>query len=217
MILGRYNSVMDEKKIILLTGFEPFGGSSINPSQQVALALERKILEKCQVITVILPVDRTTGPQMLLERMTCHNPVAVLCLGEASRRAAISIERIAVNWMDYRIPDNQGEQITDLQIATDGPAAYFSTLPVREIYEQILAAGIPAELSLSAGAYLCNQVFYAGLHHLVTNGKAVPFGFIHLPSLPEQAALSSLPYASMGLETSLRAIQIALDVIDQRT
>jgi len=207
---------MDSKKRILLTGFEPFEGSQVNPTQQIAIALNGSCIGQSEVQSAILPVDRKAGPQTLLERMIALEPAAVLCLGEASRRVAISVERIAINWMDYRIPDNQGEQVTDLPIAPEGPAAYFSTLPVREIYEQIVAAGIPAELSLSAGAYLCNQVFYTGLHFLATHGKYNPFGFIHLPSLPEQVANSLSLYGSMSLETDLKAVHIALTVIEKR-
>ncbi len=208
---------MDElTKTILLTGFEPFGGSQTNPSQLVALALDGKTIGRCQVKSAVLPVDRTGGPQALLEKMALYHPNAVMCLGEASRRAVVSVEKIAVNWMDYRIPDNQGEQLSDLPVDPEGPAAYFSTLPVREIYEQILAGGIPTEISMSAGAFLCNQVFYAGLHSLATRDLAVPMGFIHLPSLPEQASRALSPYASMSFETSLRAVEIALDVIEKR-
>lgn len=206
----------DVTKTILVTGFEPFGGSQTNPSQLVALALDGKTVGRCQVKSAVLPVDRTGGPQALLEKMASCHPAAVVCLGEASRRAVVSVEKIAVNWMDFRIPDNQGEKLSDLLIDPEGPAAYFSTLPVREIYEQMLAEGIPAEISMSAGAFLCNQVFYTGLHILATQELAIPMGFIHLPSLPEQASRALSPIASMSLETSLRAVEIALDVIEIR-
>jgi len=126
------------------------------------------------------------------------------------------VEKIAVNWMDFRIPDNQGEQLCDQMIDPEGPAAYFSTLPVREICMEILSGGIPAKISMSAGTFLCNQVFYTGLHSLATQSLVVPMGFIHLPSLPEQASRVSSPIASMSLETSVRAVEIALDVIQKR-
>lgn len=200
-------------KKILVTGFEPFGGSNINPSQQVALALEGQPFMDCTIVTTILPVDRIGGPQALQVAIERHQPAAVVCLGEATRRPAISVERIAVNLMDYRIADNAGEQIRDEPIAVDGPAAYFSTLPVRSIHDAILAAGIPVELSLSAGAFLCNQVFYAGLHFCAQLVEPIPLGFIHLPALPEQAASAPLPYPSMSLDTSLHAIELALGVL----
>lgn len=200
-------------KTILLTGFEPFGGSATNPSQQVALALNAQIIGECRVVAAVLPVDRTGGPQALVRAIDQHQPAAVVCLGEAARRPAISIERVAINLMDYRIPDNCGEQITDLPVAPDGPDAYFSTLPVREMVQAIQAAGIPVELSLSAGAFLCNQVFYAGRHYVAGRTPSIPLGFIHLPALPEQAAQAPAAYASMSLETSQRAIRLALEVL----
>lgn len=206
----------DWTKTILLTGFEPFGGSQTNPSQLVALALDGKGVGRCQIKSDVLPVDRIDGPQALLEKMAFYHPAAVVCLGEASRRAVVSVEKIAVNWMDFRIPDNQGEQLSDQMIDPEGPAAYFSTLPVREICMEILSGGIPAEISMSAGTFLCNQVFYTGLHSLATQSLVVPMGFIHLPSLPEQASRVSSPIASMSLETSLHAVEIALDVIQKR-
>lgn len=200
-------------KTILVTGFEPFGGSATNPSQQVALGLDRQTIGDCAIASAILPVDRLGGPQALIAAIDRHMPAAVVCLGEAARRPAVSIERVAINLMDYRIPDNLGEQVTDAPVAADGPDAYFSTLPVRAMYTAILAAGIPVELSLSAGAFLCNQVFYTGRHYVSSRMLAVPLGFIHLPALPEQAALAPAPYASMSLETSQRAIRVALEVL----
>jgi pyroglutamyl-peptidase len=203
-------------KKILVTGFEPFDGSPVNPSQQVALGVNEQIIGGYSIVTAILPVDRLGGPQALLQAIDKFHPHAVLCLGEAARRPGVSIERIAVNLMDYRIPDNQGEQITDLPIVQDGPAAYFSTLPVREMYNAIQAAGIPVELSLSAGAFLCNQVFYTGLDFVSKMADPIPLGFIHLPALPEQAARAPAPYASMNLETSQHAIRLALDVLVEK-
>ncbi len=200
-------------KTILVTGFEPFNDSTVNPSRQVAMALDGQLIGDANVKALVLPVDRIHGPEALLSAIRDHQPDAVLCLGEADRRTAISIERIAVNLMDYRIPDNQGEQIIDQPIVPDGPAAYFSTLPVREIFTTLQAAGIPTELSLSAGAFLCNQVFYAGRHFVSHMDRSIPLGFIHLPALPEQAARAQAPFASMSFDSSLPAIQMALDVI----
>lgn len=200
-------------KTILVTGFEPFGGSDINPSRQVALALDGQSFGDFKGTASIIPVDRAGGPRALLNAIEQAQPVAVACLGEAARRALVSVERLAVNLMDYRIADNLGEQVTDQLIVTGGPAAYFSTLPVREIFEEIQKAGIPVEISLSAGAFLCNQVFYTGLHHIAQSGLNIPLGFIHLPALPEQAARAVPSYASMSFETSLRAVQIALQTL----
>lgn len=203
-------------KTILVTGFEPFGGSITNPSQKVASALDGQTFGEYFVSASILPVDRNGGPQALLAAIDRVDPSAVVCLGEAARRAVISIERVAVNLMDYRIADNLSEQVSDQLVVEHGPAAYFSTLPVREIFQAMQAAAIPVELSLSAGAFLCNQVFYAGRHHLAKLKTDIPCGFIHLPALPEQAARVTPPFASMSFETSLHGIQTALATIAER-
>lgn len=199
---------------LILTGFEPFGESQINPSEQVVRALEREKIPGIELHTAILPVERVHGPQVLLDAVKRVQPDAVLCLGEASRRMAISIERVAINLMDYRIPDNAGQQITDEPIVRDGPAAYFCTLPVRAMYEAVHAAGIPTELSLSAGVYLCNQVLYTLLHHLAQNRIEIPAGFIHLPALPEQVAARDALIPSMSLETMVRGVRVAIEAIN---
>ncbi len=200
---------------ILLTGFEPFGASPINPSEQVVRALARAPLHEIEIVTAILPVERVRGPATLLRAFEQTHPDAVLCLGEATRRMAISIERVAINLLDYRIADNTGEQISDAPIVPNAPAAYFTTLPARAILHAVRAAGVPAELSLSAGAYLCNQVTFELLHYLAQNHLATPVGFIHLPALPIQAAHRDLLIPTMSLDTMLVGIQAALAAIQR--
>ncbi len=197
----------------LVTGFEPFGGSSVNPSEQIVNALEGQTIGGAQLLTAVLPVDVQRGPQVLLDAVQKEQPDAVLCLGEASRRLVLSIERVAVNLLDFRIPDNTGHQLIDEPVISGGPAAYFATLPVRKIYQALIEAGIPAELSLSAGAYLCNQVFYRLLHFIALNGLHIQAGFIHIPALPCQAARQPLPQPSMSLETSLSGVRTAISVL----
>lgn len=142
------------KMKILITGFEPFGSSTINPSEQVVLALRDQTIGGAQLLTAVLPVDGQRAPQVLLETLQSGQPDGVLCLGEAARRSVLSIERIAINLLDYRIPDNAGHQVFDKPVIPGGPAAYFATMPVRKIHQLLLETGIPAELSLSAGTYL---------------------------------------------------------------
>ena len=137
----------------------------------------------------------------------------MLCLGEASRRMAISIERVAINLLDFRIADNAGDKVTDEPIVPGAPAAYFATLPVREMYNSIRAAGIPCELSTSAGTFLCNQVMFTILHYMARNRLGIPAGFVHLPRLPEQVASSDALVPSMGLETMIVGIRVALAAI----
>jgi pyroglutamyl-peptidase len=198
---------------LLLTGFEPFGGSDINPSEQVVKTLAGKEYPDTEIITSILPVDREAGPQRLIQAVEKSKPEVVICLGEARGRTAMNIERVAINLMDYRIEDNTGNMIQDQPILPDGPSAYFCTLPVRQIMEAIQGAGVPAMLSLSAGAFLCNQVIYSLLHYLDKHNLAVPAGFIHLPSLPEQVAQEQTNKPSMNLETMLVGMEAVINSI----
>jgi pyroglutamyl-peptidase len=191
---------------VLLTGFEPFGGSSINPSAQVVGRLAQDGVPGVALHSAILPVDRQGGPVTLLNAVRACQPDAILCLGEAARRSAISIERVAINLLDYRMVDNAGHQAVDEPIVLEGPAAYFVTLPVRAMLDAVRMAGIPAELSLSAGAFLCNQVTYELLHYLTTRQLDIPAGFVHLPALPEQVINAYPPMPSMALETMVRGI-----------
>jgi len=200
---------------ILLTGFEPFNDSSINPSEQIVHTLVAETIPGVHLVMAVLPVDVQAGPAALLRVWEDCQPEAVLCLGQASGRSVITIERVAVNLLDFRIPDNAGNQFSDQPVVADGPAAYFTTLPVRSILERLTSQGIPAQLSLSAGAYLCNQVTYVLLHHLQDQGSKIPAGFIHLPDLPQQAAQKSSPGPSMSLETMIQAVSLALQVIAQ--
>lgn len=195
---------------ILLTGFEPFGGSAMNPSTLVVQKLGTD-----GIATAILPVDRVGGPEALLAALDQHQPDVLLMLGQAAGRATISIERVAINLMDYRIADNSGQLVSDEAIAPDGPAAYFATVPVRAMLNALLAAGIPAALSLSAGAYLCNQVMYAALHHIAQRNFATRAGFVHLPMLPEQAAAEKREWPSMALATMVAGVDVLMGVIAQ--
>src|SRR5262245_51306579 len=136
---------------MLLTGFKPFGVSQVNPSEQVVGRLTRDGVPGVTLHSAILPVDRQGSPATLLNAVRALHPDAILCLGEATRRMAISVERVALNLLDYRMADNAGHQAIDEPIVPDGPAAYFVTLPVRAMLEAVRAAGIPAELSLKIG------------------------------------------------------------------
>lgn len=198
---------------LLLTGFEPFNGSPVNPSEQVVKKLAAESLPEIQLVTAVLPVDRLRGPEMLVQLLEQSQPAAVLCLGEASGRPAISIERLAVNLLSFAIPDNQGVLVEDEPIIPGAPAAYFVTLPVQKAYAALQAAQVPVELSLSAGSYLCNQVLFTLLHYLSSRGLDTPAGFLHLPRLPEQAVLHKKPVATMSLETSLQGVRAVIEML----
>jgi pyroglutamyl-peptidase len=201
---------------LLLTGFEPFGGSHVNPSIQVVRILADSPLEGMDLHTAMLPVDRVSGPATLVLAVESFKPDVVLCLGQATGRSVLSIERVALNLLDYTIPDNSGAVITDEQIVPDGPTAYFSTLPVREIRDAVQAVGVPSELSLSAGAFLCNQVLYTLLHHVAVNKLPIKVGFIHMPALPEQVIDRPSSVPSMSLETMVKGVGAAINALHLR-
>lgn len=193
---------------ILLTGFEPFGGEVINPSWEVARSLQGQVIAGAVVHARCLPTAFGAAPQALSQALTALTPVLVIALGQASGRAEISIERVAVNLIDARIADNAGARPQDVPVRAHAPAAYFSTLPVKSMRDALRAAGYPAGLSLSAGAFVCNQVFFE-LQHLLA-GRGLRSGFIHLPALPEQAARALACVPSMGLAAQIDAIRLAV-------
>lgn len=195
---------------ILITGFEPFGKSPINPSQILIEQAPESFPGGIELVKAILPVEKTAGPQALIDALERNQPEAVICFGLAEGRPVISLERVAVNLMDYRIPDNAGETVQDQPILPDGPAAYFSSLPLRAMQAELRANNIPSELSLTAGAYLCNQVFYTLMHHLASHGQTTPAGFIHLPACPEQAAHFDKPIPTMSLELIKSTLPVLL-------
>jgi pyroglutamyl-peptidase len=195
---------------LLLTGFEPFGNNASNPSQRLVESLPEDSIKEINLFKVILPVDQAHAPAVLKTNLHKHNPDAVLSFGLASGRAKISLERVAINLMDFKIPDNAGKTITDQAVVAGGPAAYFSTLPVRSMLAALQAEGIPAELSLNAGAYLCNQVFYTLMHWLKQGKLPVKAGFIHLPALPEEAAQTDKATPSLTLDQDIQAALIMI-------
>lgn len=198
---------------ILLTGFEPFGSALINPSELVAQRLAHQGLAGAEIITAVLPVAARHAPQQMEELLIRHQPDWCVMLGLAEGRSQISIERVAINLADFRIPDNAGDQLIDAPVIADGPAAYFSTLPVHAMQAASSAAGVPAELSLSAGAYLCNLIFYAARHSCERLGLATRVGFIHLPATPELAVHAARAIPSMSLDSMALGLSAALGVL----
>lgn len=199
---------------LLLTGFEPFGGETINPSWEVARSLHGREIDSARVVAEPLPCAFGRSLPALQAALRRHRPAAVLCLGLAGSRSAISIERVAVNLADARIADNDGAQPLDQPVCAGGPAAYFLRLPAKAIVARLLAQGLPAELSHSAGSFVCNQVAY-GLMRSLRRRPGVPAGFIHLPPLPQQAAQH--PHSRpLALDQQVRAIALALAVVRER-
>ena len=190
---------------ILLTGFEPFHKSKLNPSQEII----RRISHRSLVAKEVLPVTFGEASQKLISLINQHKPTVVISLGQAEGRKEITPERIAINLDDARIPDNAGNSPKERAIIAGGPDAYFTTLPIKNLVEELNENGIPASISLSAGTFVCNHIFYAMQHHC--GGKAIKSGFIHLPLMNEQASeFPGLP--TMQIEEMIRGIELVLDL-----
>ena len=189
---------------ILLTAFEPFGGETVNPSLEILKILARRT--DADVLTV--PVTFADSHAVVLPHLAGHD--AVVMLGQAKGRKGLTVERVAINVDDASMPDNAGDAPTDRAISPDGPAAYFSTLPIKSIVNAIRAEELSASVSNSAGTYVCNHLMYSVLHAL--RGTSVRAGFIHVPALPEQTqGHPEIP--SMTLEDMVRGIEAALNVL----
>lgn len=187
---------------VLVTGFEPFGGGKQNISADVVARLADVRCPGLEIYTQTLPVDIAIAPRYLTDRLISLSPDWCIMLGEASGRTAITIERIAINLCDFRIADNGGHQPRDEQVIPNAQDAYFATLPVRDLLDAIQATGVEAELSLSAGSYLCNAVFYTALHHSCVYNLPTGCGFIHLPT-----------YESLSLSDSYAGVSAALKAL----
>ena len=194
---------------ILVTGFEPFATSSLNPSAEIVKALKGDDL-----VTAILPVVFGQASSTLKELIDLHNPSAVLCLGQAEGRSEMTPERIAINLDNARIADNAGNQPLEQKITADGPDGYFSTLPIEKMVTSMKAAGIPASISLSAGTFVCNHIFYVLQDYL--KDSSVKSGFMHVPLMDEQRRdYPTLP--TMPIRQMVAGVEIALNVLRVET
>jgi pyroglutamyl-peptidase len=192
-------------KTVLITGFEPFAGDSINPSQEIARVLDGRVVAGRRIVGGVLPCVFGQSVIELRRLLRTTRPELVIGLGLAGGRSEITPERVAINIDDARIPDNAGQQPVDVRIAARGPAAYWSTLPVKAIVAALQKKKIPAAVSQTAGTFVCNHVFYALMHEL-RRRRGARGGFIHVPFLPEQAKdRPSLPLATM-----IAAIELAV-------
>ncbi len=204
---------------VLITGFDAFGGDAVNPSWLVAQALSGETIEGHRVVAAQLPTEFVNSGKRLAALLRRHKPELVLCLGLAGGRAHLSLERIAINVQDARIADNVGTQPMDVPIVSRGPAAYFSTLPIKAMQQAMAGQGVAAEISQTAGTFVCNHVFYLLMHQLHNavsaprqsipskrSNKARPSpraGFIHVPYLPDQGE----PH--MALDDMARGVRAA--------
>jgi pyroglutamyl-peptidase len=202
-------------RVILLTGFEPFGGEKTNPSWEVASRFDEMELGGARVEAMRLPVNCRRASRKIAEAIAQRRPAAVLGLGQAGGRAAISLEKVALNLADEHAKRETFGGLNGKPVMPGGPDAYFSRLRLAAIMRALKARGIPAELSLSAGVYVCNTAMYAALHALRSR-RRVQAGFIHLPYEAAQAsrhrsvASMSLELMASGIETALKAISRGL-------
>jgi pyroglutamyl-peptidase len=201
--------------LILLTGFEPFNGASLNPSAEVVWTLADEGSIGLRLHTAVLPVVSQAATERFNQLLDDLQPDAILCLGEARGRSALNVEQMAANELNFRIPDNSGVTITNQPIIADGPVSYPSTFPAQAIRDAIRDRGIPAILSTDAGRYLCNQVLYQSLHWVACHRPATLAGFIHLPSLPQQMAQVENPLPTMALALQVEAVHAALVVLSE--
>lgn len=186
-------------KRILLTGFEPFGGDAVNPSWEVARRLDGEVLAGARVTALQLPCVFGRANDTLRAAAQAGPWAVVLSLGLASNRSEVSVERIAINVDDARIPDNAGAQPVDVPVVPGGPAAYFGSLPLKRAVAALRGAGLPAAVSQTAGTYVCNHVFYGLMHWAATLLQPPRCGFVHLP-----------PLAVLPLEAQLQAVRLLL-------
>ena len=177
---------MSIERRVLISGFEPFGGSNLNSSQLVVEAISKESFTGLELFTVILPVEFGKAADVLLSKVKEIDPEIIITFGQAEGRKALTPEKIAINLDSARIPDNAGELRVNKVIIEKGADGYFSTLPIEKMVEAVKECGLESEVSLSAGAFLCNHIFYHLQHKLLESG--VKSGFVHLPLVNEQIA-----------------------------
>ncbi|MEM8700999.1 MAG: pyroglutamyl-peptidase I [Pseudomonadota bacterium] len=201
-------------KTILLTGFEAFGTTPVNPAEMVARRLDGETVEGARIVSRVIPNTFFVCIDAVKEAMAQTGADAVVMMGEFGGRATITVERIALNFNDssrYGLKDNAGLTLQGAPTAPDGPLAYQSTLPLRAMVKAMRERGIPADISDAAGTFCCNHLFYGIMHHVAQLETAIPAGWVHLPHLPEVAAMeNNLGAPSMSVETASEGLRLAL-------
>jgi len=206
---------------VLVTGFEAFGHTPINPAERVARALDGRVLADTKIISKVIPNVFFKCIDVVIDAIVEVRPEVVVMLGEYGGRAVITVERLAQNMNDstrYQLADNAGVALQDQPTVPGGPVAYCSTLPVRAMVKAMRKAGIPADISDAPGTFCCNHLMYGILHHIAIDELPIRAGWIHLPYLPSTAALiENLGAPSMSVETSLQGIKASIQAIIENT
>ncbi|MGG0916253.1 pyroglutamyl-peptidase I [Bacillus amyloliquefaciens] len=195
-----------EKKV-LLTGFDPFGGETVNPSWEAVKRLNGAAEGPASIVSEQVPTVFYKSLAVLRGAVKKHQPDIIICVGQAGGRMQITPERVAINLNEARIPDNEGNQPVGENISQDGPAAYWTGLPIKRIVEEIKNEGIPAAVSYTAGTFVCNHLFYGLMDEIACRHPHIRGGFIHIPYIPEQTLQKSAPSLSLDLVT--KALKIA--------
>ena len=197
---------------ILITGFDPFAGATINPAYE-AVKLLPDTIEGAEIIKIEIPTVFGRDEKVVRAAVDEHHPDVVLCVGQAGGRSGMTVEKIAVNLMEARIPDNDGNQPVDEPVKADGENAYFASVPVKSMVQYIKATNIPARVSYTAGTYVCNDIMYRVLYMIDKEFPAMRGGFIHVPYLPEQVLELPEGTPSMSAEMIAKALECALKAI----
>ena len=197
---------------ILVTGFDPFGGETVNPAYE-AVKLLPDTIGGAQIFKLEIPTVFSLSGPAVEEGIKKYQPDVVLCVGQAGGRASISVEKVAINFVDARIPDNNGEQPLDEPLQADGPAAYFSTLPVKAMVQHVKDAGLPCYLSFTAGTYVCNSIMYNVLYMCEKRYPGIRAGFIHVPYACGQVIDKANTTPSVPLETIAKSLEYAIEAI----
>lgn len=194
---------------VLLTGFDPFESDPVNPSWEAARALDGRDIGDARIVARRLPCVFAEAPAALERALQETRPALAICLGLAGGRAGISVERVAINLIDARIPDNRGAQPVDEPVVADGPPAYFAPLPVKAIAQALGQAGLPAGVSHTAGTFVCNQVFYQLCHHVATRAPGLRGGFLHVPYSSDMAGQHP-GQPAMPLDALVQGVELAV-------
>ncbi len=202
----------ENKMKILVTGFDPFGGETVNPAYEAVKLLPESIKE-AEIIKIEVPTVFGRASEEVEKIIEKHRPDAVVCVGQAGGRSCISIERIGINLREAPIPDNNGNQPADEKIKEDGQNAYFATIPVKAMVDNVRKNGIPSHLSYTAGSYVCNDLMYSLLYILDKKYPHIKGGFIHVPYATEQAANKANNIASMPVQTIAKGLEYAIEAI----
>lgn len=199
-------------KKVLITGFDPFGGETINPAYEAVKLLPDEIAG-AKIIKKEIPTVFQKGPDAVYEEIQSSKPDYVLCIGQAGGRSQVTPEWVGINFRNARIADNEGNQPLQTSVVENGPEAYFTMLPVFRMVEKMKENGIPANVSYTAGTYVCNDVMYSVLHYCHTEFKGVKGGFMHVPFATEQTVNQPAGTPGMNLKDIAKAIELSVEAM----